>query len=69
MQERTSLEEQLDALTRIEQELDDQVMLIELGEAEKDQQVIAEAEAALRKPQGRSGAARARGAAVGRSRQ
>jgi len=49
MQERTALDEQLTALTRIEQELDDQVMLIELGEAEKDQGVIAEAEAGLRK--------------------
>ena len=37
MQERTSLEEQLTALSRIEQELNDQIMLIELGEAEKDQ--------------------------------
>ena len=49
MQERTSLDEQLTALSRIEQELDDQVTLIELGDAEKDQKVIAEAEAALRK--------------------
>jgi peptide chain release factor 2 len=49
MQERTALDEQLTALARIEQELDDQVMLIELGEAEKDQKVIAEAEAVLRK--------------------
>jgi peptide chain release factor 2 len=49
MQERTSLDEQLGALARIEQELDDQVMLIELGESEKDQSVIGEAEAALRK--------------------
>ena len=43
--------------------------MIELGEAEKDQRVIAEAEAALEAPQGRGGAARARGAAVGRSRR
>ncbi len=49
MQERTALDDQLTALSRIEQELDDQVTLIELGEAEKDQKVIAEAEAALRK--------------------
>ena len=49
MQERTALEEQLAALTRIAQELDDQVMLIELGEAEKDQKVITEAEDALRR--------------------
>ncbi len=49
MQERTALDEQLGALARIEQELDDQVTFIELGEAENDQQVVGEAEAALRK--------------------
>ena len=49
MQERTALDDNLTALSRIEQELDDQITLIELGEAEKDQKVIAEAEAALRK--------------------
>jgi peptide chain release factor 2 len=49
MQERTALEDQLFALGRIEQELADQVMMIELGEAEKDGKVIADAEAALRK--------------------
>jgi peptide chain release factor 2 len=48
MQERTALDEQLGALSRIDQELDDQVTLIELGEAENDQQVIADAEASLR---------------------
>ena len=49
MQERTALENQLTAISRIEQELDDQVTLIELGEAEGDQKVVGEAEAALRK--------------------
>jgi peptide chain release factor 2 len=49
MQERTALDDNLAALSRIEQELDDQVTLIELGEAEKDQKVVAEAETALRK--------------------
>jgi peptide chain release factor 2 len=49
MQERTALDDQLTALSRMEQELDDQVTLIELGEAEDDQKVVAEAEAALRK--------------------
>ena len=49
MQERTALDDQLTALTRIEQELDDQLTLIELGEAENDQKVIAEAETALRR--------------------
>jgi peptide chain release factor 2 len=48
MQERTGLEDSLGAIGRIEQDLDDQVMLIELGEAENDQGVIAEAEAALK---------------------
>jgi peptide chain release factor 2 len=49
MQERTGLEDSLTAIGRIEQELDDQVTMIELGEAENDQGVIAEAEAALKK--------------------
>jgi peptide chain release factor 2 len=49
MQERTALEDQLGAIGRIEQELDDQVMLIELGESEKDQSVIGDAEAALKR--------------------
>jgi peptide chain release factor 2 len=49
MQERTALDDQLNALARIEQELDDQLTMIELGEAEADQNTIAEAEAALRK--------------------
>src|SRR5690349_23538617 len=49
MQERTALEDQLTAIARIEQEIDDHLTMIELGEAEKDQKVIAEAEEALRK--------------------
>jgi peptide chain release factor 2 len=49
MQERTSLEEQLTSIFRIEQELDDQLTMIELGEAEKDAKVIADAENALKK--------------------
>jgi peptide chain release factor 2 len=48
MQERTALDDQLGALSRIDQELDDQVTLIELGEAENDQKVIADAETSLR---------------------
>ena len=52
MQERTALEDQLTAIGRIEQELDDQLTMIELGEAEKDQKVIADAEAALQKLKG-----------------
>jgi peptide chain release factor 2 len=49
MQERTALEDQLTAIGRIEQELDDQLTMIELGEAEKDQKAVADAEAALQK--------------------
>ena len=49
MQERTALEDQLTAIGRIERELDDQQMLIEMGESEKDQKTIAEAEEALRR--------------------
>jgi peptide chain release factor 2 len=49
MQERTALEDQLTAIGRIEQELDDELTMIELGEAEKDQKAIADAEAALKK--------------------
>jgi peptide chain release factor 2 len=52
MQERNALEDQLSAIGRIERELDDQVTMIELGEAEKDQKVIAEAEATLRRLKG-----------------
>jgi peptide chain release factor 2 len=49
MQERTALEDQLTSIGRIERELDDQQMLIEMGEVEKDQKTIAEAEESLRK--------------------
>src|SRR4051812_33888888 len=48
MQERTALDDQLTAISRIERELGDNVDLIELGEAEKDQAVIRDAENALR---------------------
>ncbi len=49
MQERNALDDQLKSIGRIEQELEDQVGMIELGEAEKDQAVIAEAEQVLAK--------------------
>ena len=49
MRERNALDDQLKAIGRIEQELDDQLTLIELGEAEKDEAIVAEAEAALKK--------------------
>jgi peptide chain release factor 2 len=48
MQERGALEDQLGAIGRIERDLDDQLMLLELGETENDAQVVAEAEAALK---------------------
>jgi peptide chain release factor 2 len=49
MQERTALEDSLGSIGRLEQELDDQITMIELGEAEKDAKVVAESEAALKK--------------------
>ena len=50
MRERDALEDQLTAIGRIEQELDDQLTLIELGESEKRRgDRSAEAEAALKK--------------------
>ena len=48
MRERDALEDQLKAIGRIEQDLDDQVTMIELGEAEKDTATVAEAEASLK---------------------
>ena len=51
MQERGALEDQLTSIGRIERELDDNIGMIELGEAEKDRSVVAEAEGALRKLQ------------------
>jgi peptide chain release factor 2 len=49
MQERNGLEASLTAISRIERELDDQVTMIELGEAEKDPRVVAEAEQTLKR--------------------
>ena len=49
MRERDALEDQLGALGRIERELDDQITLLELGEDEGDQQVVAESEAGLKR--------------------
>ena len=51
MQERNALEDGLGAIGKIERELDDQLTLIELGEAENDAKVVAEAEAALKRLQ------------------
>jgi len=47
MRERQQLDEQIGAVERLERELADQVGLIELGEAEGDKAIVAEAEAAL----------------------
>ena len=49
MQERNALEDQLKAIGRIEQDLDDNLTMIELGETEKDQSVIADSEQSLQK--------------------
>jgi peptide chain release factor 2 len=48
MQERNALDDQLNAIGRIERDLDDQITMIELGDAEKDQRVVGDAEAVLR---------------------
>src|SRR6476620_11681532 len=49
MQERNALDDQLNAIGRMETELTDHIGMIELGEAEKDQGVINESEAALKR--------------------
>ncbi len=48
MQERTSLEDSLTGIGKVERELDDQIGMIELGDAENDAAVVGEAEQALR---------------------
>jgi peptide chain release factor 2 len=48
MRERDSLDDQLNAIGRIGRDLDDNVTLIELGEAEKDPATVADSEKALR---------------------
>jgi peptide chain release factor 2 len=49
MQERTALEDQMSAIGRIERDIEDNLGLIELGEAENDAGVVDEAEAALKR--------------------
>ena len=49
MRERDALEDQLKAIGRIEQELEDQLTLIDLGESEKDDKTVTEAESALKR--------------------
>ena len=48
MQERTSLEDALDGIGKVERELSDNIEMIELGEAENDAGVVTEAENALK---------------------
>ena len=47
MQERTSLEDSLTGIGTVERELNDNIEMIELGEAENDEGIVAEAETAL----------------------
>jgi peptide chain release factor 2 len=47
MRERTRLQNSLDVIDRIDQELNDNIELIELGESENDEQVISDAEKAI----------------------
>ena len=47
MRERTRLEEGLKSIDQLTQDLEDNIELIEMGEAEGDEDVVAEAEAAL----------------------
>jgi len=49
MRERDALDDQLNALQRIERELEDQVTLLELGDEEGDEATVTEAEAGLKK--------------------
>ena len=48
MQERTSLEDALEGIGKVERELSDNIDMIELGEAENDAGVVTEAENALK---------------------
>src|SRR3981189_858156 len=48
MQERTSLEDALSGIGKVERELEDNIGMIELGEAENDEAVVADAEKALK---------------------
>ena len=48
MRERTALEDQISAIKRLEQELEDAQTLVELGDAEGDEGTVAEGEAAIR---------------------
>ena len=47
MREKNRLERQLDVIDSLQNEMDDAVGLIELGTAEGDNEIVAEAEASL----------------------
>ena len=49
LRERTRLDRAIEAYRRIEREVDDAIELIELGDAEGDASIVAEAEANLEK--------------------
>ena len=49
MRERQSLDEALGSLKRLESDLDDNIELIELGELEADEEVVTDAEEAIKK--------------------
>ncbi|WP_274423989.1 peptide chain release factor 2 [Chelativorans sp. YIM 93263] len=55
MRERQALDDNISAIKRLSQSLEDNVELIELGEAEDDQDVVAEAEEAIRALRGEIG--------------
>jgi len=48
MRERTSLEDQINGITKLERDLDDALTLIELGEMEEDEATVSEGEAAIK---------------------
>ncbi|MBA1157104.1 peptide chain release factor 2 [Microvirga mediterraneensis] len=48
MRERTSLEDQISAVKRLEQDLEDAITLIELGETEEDEDTVREGEETIR---------------------
>jgi peptide chain release factor 2 len=49
MRERTALEDQISSIKRLEQDLEDALTLVELGDAEGDEASVAEGESAIRK--------------------
>ncbi|HEX2137515.1 MAG TPA: peptide chain release factor 2 [Microvirga sp.] len=51
MRERTALEEQISSIRRLDQELDDAITLIDLGESEGDEETVREGEEAVRRLQ------------------